>query len=137
MKTRLILITLCLTALIFSCGKQKTAEVPAADTTLMSNSCDQRVIHATVFLKPEKVADFIEAAKSMIDSSNMEPGCISYQLFQDPYDETKLIFVEVWKDQAAIDAHFKMSYFTAWGPKTADWLAKGTELKIFNAAAQE
>jgi quinol monooxygenase YgiN len=137
MKTSLLFISLCLAAFICSCGKQKTSETPLADTATVANECNLRIIHAGVFLKPEKVADFMEAVKAMIDSSNMEPGCISYQLFQDPYDETKFIFVEVWKDQAAIDAHFKMPYFTAWGPKTADWMAKPAELKIFNADAQD
>jgi len=135
MKTGLLLFV-CVCLFAFSCDKQKTAVVADSDTTKAINECTQRVIHANVFLKPEKVTDFIAAAKTMIDSSNMEPGCISYELYQDPYEGTRIIFVEVWKDQAAIDAHFQMPYFLAWGPRTADWLAKPTELKIFNAAQQ-
>ncbi|HEX2394063.1 MAG TPA: putative quinol monooxygenase [Bacteroidales bacterium] len=127
----------CITALMLSCDKQKTVTVPETDSTAAVNECQQRVIHASIFLKQERVEDFIKAARTMVDSSNMEPGCISYQLFQDPYDETKFMFVEVWKDQAAIDAHFKMPYFTAWGPKTADWYAQPTLLKIFDAAPQQ
>lgn len=135
MKNGLILI--CLVSLLISCGKQKTANAPVADTNMVVNECSQRIIHATLFLKPEKVDEFKQAVKSIIDSSNMEPGCIRYELFQNPFDETNFIFVEVWKDQAAIEAHFKMPYFIAWGPKTADWYAKPTELAIFNATAQE
>lgn len=132
----LLLIVTCLFLLAIACGDQKTASAPEADSTAIVNECTQRVIHAHVYLKKERVAEFIEAARNMIDSSNMEPGCISYQLFRDPYTETNLIFVEVWKDQAAIDAHFKMPYFLAWGPKTAGWYEKPTELKIFNAIQQ-
>jgi quinol monooxygenase YgiN len=135
MKTRLLLV-LCAAVLMFSCDRQKSAVAPESDTTAVTDMCYQRIIHASVFIKPDKVATFINEAKAMIDSSNLEPGCISYQLYQDPYDATKVIFVEVWQDQAAIDAHFKMPYFLAWGPKSADWLAKPTELKIFNAAQQ-
>jgi quinol monooxygenase YgiN len=104
--------------------KAQNQEMPAAD------SVSKMMITAKVFLKPEFVTPFIDGARAMIDSSNMEPGCESYMLYQDPYDSTKLIFVEVWKDQAAIDNHFSMSYFKAWGPKTQDWLAQPTELKI-------
>jgi quinol monooxygenase YgiN len=73
----------------------------------------------------------------MIDSSNAEPGCISYMLYQNPYDNTQLIFVETWKNQAAIDAHFNMSYFKAFGPKTAEWISQPTELKIYDIMLQQ
>jgi quinol monooxygenase YgiN len=132
----LLFIVGSLFALVTACDKQKTMSVPDADSTAVVNECTQRIIHAHVFLKKERVAEFIDAARNMIDSSNMEPGCISYQLFRSPYDETNLVFVEVWKDQAAIDAHFKMPYFLAWGPKTEGWYEKPTELKIFNAIGQ-
>ena len=135
MKNTLLLLSFCIIACLGSCGKQKTVESPAADSTAVVNEVTQKIIHAHVFVKPEKVAEFIDAAKSMVDSSNMEPGCESYQLYQNPYDNTQFIFVEVWKDQAAIDAHFAMPYFTAFGPKSADWMAKPAEIKIISVAA--
>jgi quinol monooxygenase YgiN len=58
-------------------------------------------------------------------------------LYQNPYDKTQLIFVEVWKDQIAIDNHFSMSYFKAFGPRTKDWLLKPTELKIYDVMPNE
>jgi len=88
-------------------------------------------------VKPEKVADFIEAARYIIDSSRAEAGCESYTLYQDPYNKTDLIFVEVWKDQVAIDNHFSMSYFKSFGPKTADWILKPAELKIYDVIPNE
>lgn len=136
MKTRLFLF-LCIAVLMFSCDRQQSAVAPGSDTTDVIDICNQRIIHASVFVIPDKVATFINEAKAMVDSSNLEPGCISYQLYQDPYDSTKLIFVEVWQDQAAIDAHFNMPYFLAWGPKSSGWLAKPTELKIFKASLQQ
>lgn len=126
MKTLLFTALLAIATIFVSCTK-KTAEnqqAPAAD------SVSKMMITARVYLKPEYVAQFINDARALVDSSNMEPGCISYMLYQNPYDTTKLIFVEEWKDQAAIDNHFSMSYFKAWGPKTQDWLAQPTELKI-------
>jgi len=136
MKTKLLLLSLAFAALMSACNKQKPVETPAVDTTAVIPAVTQKLITAKVFLKTEKVADFIAAAKAMVDSSSAEAGCISYQLYQNPYDKGQFIFVEVWKDQAAIDAHFAMPYFTAWGPKTSDWMAKPAELKIYDVAAQ-
>lgn len=136
MKTRFFLLYLGFAALLTACNKQNPVEVTATDTTSVANVVTQKLITAKISLKPENVADFIGAARAMIDSSNAEAGCESYQLFQDPYDQTKFIFVEVWKDQAAIDAHFAMPYFVAWGPKTSNWLSQPTELKIYDVSLQ-
>ena len=135
MKTRLLLLFLVVMAFLSSCTPKKGAETSLPDSTAVAPAANEMIIHARIYLKPEKVADFIEAARAMIDSSNMEPGCLSYQLYQDPYDNTRFIFVESWKDQADIDAHFTMQYFTAFGPKTQDWLAQPTELKIFEVVS--
>ncbi len=132
MKTRSVMLTLCLAALLSACNKKQPAEGTSADTTAVTPVVTKKLITARVYVKPEKVADFIEAAKLMIDSSSAEAGCESYRLYQDPYNPADFIFVETWKDQAAIDAHFAMPYFTAWGPKTKDWMAKPTELKIMD-----
>jgi quinol monooxygenase YgiN len=111
--------------------KQPEVAAPPA-VAPVADSLTSKMITAKVFVKSEKVANFIEAAKFIIDSSNAEPGCISYQLYQNPYDKTKFIFVEVWKDQMAIDNHFSMSYFKAFGPLTKDWLLQDSELKIYD-----
>ena len=95
------------------------------------------MITAKISIKPEYIADFIEASRTLIDSSNMEAGCISYQLYQDPYDETKFIFVEEWTDQAAIDNHNNMTYFIEAMPKVEAWQSAPTELKIIDAELAE
>lgn len=115
-----------------ACTPKTPAPAEPAMAAPVADSLAKKMITARVFVKPEKVTDFIEAARFIIDSSNMEAGCESYQLYQNPYDNSQFIFVEVWKDQMAIDNHFGMSYFKAFGPKTKDWLLKDTELKIYD-----
>jgi quinol monooxygenase YgiN len=135
MKSMKIFVVALLTLVLMNCSKNQPAPVAApvevtADTTV-------KMITARVFLKADKVDAFIEAAQAMIDSSNAEPGCIEYMLYQNPYDKTRFMFVEMWKDQAAIDAHFAMPYFTAFGPKIADWLSQPTEIKILTVVSQQ
>ena len=123
--------------LITACMQNLPDEAETVENTLHQDSLSHKMITARLFIHPENVTDFIEAAKSMIDSSNAEPGCISYMLYQNPYDQTQLIFVEEWKDQAAIDTHFAMPYFRAFGPKTSDWRSQPTEVKIFDVKVVE
>lgn len=121
--------------LLTACAKNQPAPAVAIPEGATLDTLATKMITARVTLKPEKVADFITAAKAMIDSSNAEPGCLSYQLYQNPYDPAQFIFVETWKDQEAIDIHFAKPYFTAFGPVIQDWLAQPTELRIIDVSA--
>lgn len=39
--------------------------------------------------------------------SRVEPGCLSHDCFQDPDNPGRIVFVERWRDEAALQAHFK------------------------------
>jgi quinol monooxygenase YgiN len=136
MKTKLLVLVFSLVLISSSYGNKKTGEnslktgnliqVPATDYGMM--------IVAKLTVKPDKVKAFAEAAKEIIEKSNKEAGCKSYQLYQDPYDNTKFVFVEEYKNQAAIDAHFASNYFKNFGPVSKDWLNEPTEIKIYDIA---
>lgn len=38
--------------------------------------------------------------------SRAEPGCLSHDCFQDPDNPDRIVFVERWRDEAALQAHF-------------------------------
>jgi Uncharacterized conserved protein len=136
MKTKLLVIVFSLALISSSYGNKKTGEnsrntgnliqVPATDYGMM--------IVAKLTVKPDKVKAFTEAAKEIIEKSNKEAGCKSYQLYQDPYDNTKFVFVEEYKNQAAIDAHFASDYFKAFGPKISDLVVAPAKIKIISVA---
>ena len=97
----------------------------------------QKMITARVFIKPGKEADFISAARMMIENSNKEPGCRGYMLYQDPYEKTNFIFVERYVNQAAIDFHFGTSYFKEFGALISDMTSNPMEIKIYDIAGEK
>jgi quinol monooxygenase YgiN len=111
-------------------GDKKTpeAKAPVADNAMM--------IIAKVTVKPDKIKDFMAVGKEMVEKSNKESGCKSYQLYQDPFNSNKFVFVEQYKNQAAIDAHFAADYFIAFGPKMKDLVAEPTAIKIITIAKE-
>ena len=139
MKAKLLVLLFSLALISSSYGSKKTIEntngagdlkqAPVADYGMM--------IVAKLNVKPDKVKAFTEAAKEIIEKSNKEPGCKSYQLYQDPYDNTKFVFVEEYKNQAAVDAHFASDYFKAFGPKISDLVAEPGKIKIISVAKEE
>lgn len=94
------------------------------------------MIIAKVSVKPEKVKDFTGVAKEMIEKSNKENGCSFYQLYQDPYDNSRFVFVEEYKNQSAVDAHFATDYFKAFGLKIGDLIIGPPEIKVVTVAKE-
>jgi len=132
MKVKLFVLLLSIAMASASCGNKKTGEtsnVPV--TTAVASSVDSKMmIVAKLSVKHEKIKDFTEVAKEMIEKSNKETGCTFYQLFQDPYDNSKFVFVEEYKNQAAVDTHFATDYFKAFGIKIGDLIAGAPEIKV-------
>lgn len=121
-----------------SCGNKKTGEpINVNETSSVEPVMDSKMmIIAKLSVKPEKAKDFTEAAKEIIENSNKESGCTFYQLFQDPYDNSKFVFVEEYKNQAAVDAHFAADYFKAFGPKIGDFILGQPEIKIITVGKE-
>jgi quinol monooxygenase YgiN len=138
MKVKLLIMLLGIALFTGSCGNKKSAEaVSVPGTTISEPAVDSKMmIVAKLTVKPEKAKDFIEAAKDIIAKSNAEEGCLYYQLFQDPYDNSKFVFVEEYKNQAAVDTHFAADYFNAFGPKISDMLIGAAEIKVVTVAKE-
>ena len=69
-------------------------------------------IIATFNVKNECTAKFEELAKECIAASRKEEGNVDYHLYTGKEDKTKFFFVEVWKDEQAIDTHNASAHFT-------------------------
>ena len=130
MKTNLILFT-ALVLLFGTTGCHKTC-APASGPVVI-----KKMILARVFVKPENIEEFISAARVIIENTQKEPGCLAYQLYQDPVKKTDFIFVESYKDQAAIDAHFAASYFKEFGSKIGGMTSGPGEVKIIDVSAEK
>jgi quinol monooxygenase YgiN len=137
MKAKTILASLVILSFLLSCGTKQTAPVTTQDSTAVAKTPEHlRGITAMVFVKAGKEKDFLKIAKTMVENTQKEAGCVFYELYQSPYDNTKFIFVEEYTSQTAVDAHFNMPYFKEFGPKVADWLAQPTEIHIFDIAGE-
>jgi quinol monooxygenase YgiN len=138
MKVKLLVLFILFAVMNSSYGSTKSGDIVKgsniqAKTTVPEN---KMMIIAKVNVKPEKVKEFIEAAREMIEKSNKESGCSFYQLYQDPYDNSKFVFVEEYKNQSSVDAHFASDYFKGFGPKIGDLVSGPAEIKIITEAKE-
>ena len=138
MKTNLLTLLLILAVVSISCGNNKSGEnMNTSKTLTAAPSVDYKMmIIAKLSVKPEKIKDFNEVAKEMVEKSNTESGCSFYQLYQNPFDNSKYVVVEEYKNQTAVDAHFASDYYKAFGPKIGDMILGAPEIKVISVAKE-
>ena len=69
-------------------------------------------IVARLSVKKDKIEEFKETAKELIQKSSAEEGNVFYTLNQDTQDEQKFAFIECWKDEEAMKIHGASEHFT-------------------------
>lgn len=89
-------------------------------------------IVAKNFVKPECVQAFKDAARELIEKSRAEEGNIFYTLNVSRSDPNTLVFIEDWKDQAAIDFHNKTDHFISIVPKLAAFCSGEGQVELFD-----
>jgi quinol monooxygenase YgiN len=68
---------------------------------------------ALITAKPGSEDVLEHALTSLVEPTRAEPGCISYDLYRSAVDPATFITVELWKDQADLDAHMQTPHIAA------------------------
>ena len=81
------------------------------------------VITGQARVKPEHRETMLSIGREQVRNSRAEAGCVSYRFFENTMEPNAFFFYEEWKDQAAVDFHFKQPYCLA-------FIAKAREIAI-------
>jgi quinol monooxygenase YgiN len=63
----------------------------------------------TLHAEPGQGAALAEAFEARCSEVMQEPGCEQFEVFRSVLDPDKLTLLELWRDQAALDAHAKVN----------------------------
>jgi (4S)-4-hydroxy-5-phosphonooxypentane-2,3-dione isomerase len=78
-------------------------------------------------VKPQERQRFLEAIEhDALASERDEPGCARFNVIQDDADPNVYYFYEVYRDEAALEAHRAAPHYAVWR-KAADTLDGPTE----------
>ena len=58
---------------------------------------------------PRKGARLAAAMRPRCRLALQEPGCLQFEVFQSAMDADRLTLLELWEDQAALDAHAELN----------------------------
>lgn len=76
-----------------------------------------------VQVKPERIAEFIEACRLNHEGSTAEPGNRRFDILQDAADPTRFVLYEAYVSEADARAHKETAHYAAWRDTVADMMA--------------
>jgi quinol monooxygenase YgiN len=91
------------------------------------------IVHVHVRVKPERLADFIQASAANASNSLREPGIERFDVIQQSDDSTRFVLVEIYRDADAPARHKETAHYAAWRDAVADMMAEPrTSVKFAN-----
>lgn len=63
----------------------------------------------TINAAPGKGEEFAAAFKGRCEEVMTEPGCLQFELFRSALDPDRFTLLELWEDEAALEAHSKLN----------------------------
>lgn len=89
------------------------------------------ILHVTVQVKPEHVREYLEAVRDDAEHSEKdEPGCLRFDVVQDKDNPNRFYYYEVYRDEAALEAHRQSPHFKLYAEKVQAWLAAPPERRF-------
>ena len=92
-------------------------------------------IFVTFNVKPEFLEQFMDASYGdAAGSVGNEPGCFRFDIMTDQRISTRIYFYEVYKDQAAVDAHITYPHYLKWKSEVADYIEHDPQIIFMESA---
>jgi (4S)-4-hydroxy-5-phosphonooxypentane-2,3-dione isomerase len=82
------------------------------------------IVLVYVHVKPEYVADFLEASLENARNSIQEPGVARFDVIQQREDPNRFILVEVYRTAGDSSRHKETSHYQVWRDAVADMMAE-------------
>jgi autoinducer 2-degrading protein len=82
------------------------------------------VVHVDVAVRPEEVEEFLAATEVNAVASRAEPGVLRFDVLTDRADPAHVVLVEIYRDEAAADAHKQTAHYAEWSEKVAAMMAR-------------
>jgi quinol monooxygenase YgiN len=81
------------------------------------------VLQVNIRIKPESVDAFMKKLDENAREARKEAGCKQFEVLVDPADKAKIMLYEVYKDEAAFEAHQQTPHFKKYVAEAVPLLA--------------
>jgi quinol monooxygenase YgiN len=94
------------------------------------------IVAGTVRVPPQSFDGLRPHMLAMMTASRAEDGCGAYAYAEDVAEPGLIRVFEVWRDQAALDAHFKTAHMSAWRAAWPGFGVTDRALKAYEVGAE-
>ena len=94
------------------------------------------IIAGTVRVPPENLERFKPHMQAMLTASRAEDGCQAYSYAVDVAEPGLVRVFEAWRDQAALDAHFKTPHMATWRSHWPEFGVSDRRLFAYETASE-
>jgi len=94
------------------------------------------IIAGTVRVPPQNLPALKPHMLAMLAASRAEDGCLTYSYGEDVAEPGLIRVFETWRDQAAIEAHFKAPHMAAWRAACAEHGVSERRLFAYETASE-
>jgi autoinducer 2-degrading protein len=82
------------------------------------------IVHVHVRVRPELVAEFLDATLINAKASLAEPGVLRFDVIQEQDHPAHVVLVEVYRDADAAAAHKETTHYATWRDTVAEMMAQ-------------
>lgn len=83
-------------------------------------------------VKEGKIQEVINLFKELADKSRQEPGCLSYELYQDQKDPRVMAIIEEWETLEILELHKNTDHFLKLVPILDELTENKLDFNIYN-----
>ncbi|HWA61760.1 MAG TPA: putative quinol monooxygenase [Caulobacteraceae bacterium] len=94
------------------------------------------IVAGTVRVPPQNIDRFRPHMVEMMTATQAEDGCFAYSYAEDVGEPGLIHVFEVWRDQAALDAHFQTQHMAAWRAAWPQFGVSDRALKAYDVTAE-
>ena len=94
------------------------------------------IVAGTVRVPPENLMGFRPYMVAMMTATRAEDGCDAYSYGEDVAQPGLIHVFEIWRDQSALDAHFRTDHMASWRAAWPGFGVSGRDLKAYDIAAE-
>jgi quinol monooxygenase YgiN len=100
----------------------------------MDDGAPMIIVLGSVAVREGEVSRALALSQEHVTRSRAEPGCLTHAVHLDSENPLRLVFVEQWSDQAALDAHFKVPASRAFVKALSAMASAPPSIAIYQAA---
>lgn len=94
------------------------------------------IVAGTIRVPAVRIDEFRPHMHAMLQASRKEDGCLEYSYAEDVYEAGLFRVFEIWRDEAAFEAHKQTEHLAAWRATWPNFGVSERRLFAYEASAK-